>query len=222
MPANSGSPHGWSRTTSLPTPAELARRLADGPALAYATTKMLLSRELDMDLTGAIELEAIAQAMLMTSEDHASSMRRSRQAASRSGWPVTSAHRSSIRALARRPVGFSHAVVAGPGRTVYLAGQTGNGRGADPGDTGIVEQFDARRQPRRGLAATGGRPEDLVSMQIFVTDEPSTGRPYPTRRGVAQHFGRHYPAMALFEVDRTLRPARPGELVAVAVVPENA
>lgn len=50
---------------------QLARRLADGPAFAYATTKMLLSRELDMDLTGAIELEAMAQALLMTSRDHA-------------------------------------------------------------------------------------------------------------------------------------------------------
>jgi enoyl-CoA hydratase/carnithine racemase len=49
----------------------LARRLADGPAFAYSTTKMLISRELDMDLTGAIELEASAQALLMTSRDHA-------------------------------------------------------------------------------------------------------------------------------------------------------
>jgi enoyl-CoA hydratase/carnithine racemase len=49
----------------------LARRLADGPALAYATTKMLLARELDMDLAGSIELEAMAQALLMKSADHA-------------------------------------------------------------------------------------------------------------------------------------------------------
>lgn len=49
---------------------ELARRLADGPAFALSTTKMLLSRELDMDLTGALELEAAAQALLMTSRDH--------------------------------------------------------------------------------------------------------------------------------------------------------
>jgi enoyl-CoA hydratase/carnithine racemase len=48
----------------------LARRLAGGPAFAYATTKMLISRELDMDLTGAIELEAIAQALMMTTGDH--------------------------------------------------------------------------------------------------------------------------------------------------------
>jgi enoyl-CoA hydratase/carnithine racemase len=50
---------------------ELARKLADGPSLAYASTKMLLSRELDMDLAGSLELEAMTQALLMKSEDHA-------------------------------------------------------------------------------------------------------------------------------------------------------
>jgi enoyl-CoA hydratase/carnithine racemase len=48
----------------------LARRLADGPALAYSTTKVLLTRELDLDLAGAIELEALGQALMMRSEDH--------------------------------------------------------------------------------------------------------------------------------------------------------
>jgi enoyl-CoA hydratase/carnithine racemase len=52
------------------TAAALARRLADGPALAYSTTKVLLTREQDLDLGGAIELEAITQALLMTSKDH--------------------------------------------------------------------------------------------------------------------------------------------------------
>jgi enoyl-CoA hydratase/carnithine racemase len=51
--------------------AELARRLADGPSLAYGATKILVSRELDMDLGSSIELEAFTQALLMTSEDHA-------------------------------------------------------------------------------------------------------------------------------------------------------
>jgi enoyl-CoA hydratase/carnithine racemase len=49
--------------------ADLARRLADGPSLAYATTKVLLTRELDQDLGGAIEMEALAQALLMKGED---------------------------------------------------------------------------------------------------------------------------------------------------------
>ena len=47
----------------------LARRLAEGPALAYSTTKLLLTRELDLDLGGAIEMEALAQALLMKSDD---------------------------------------------------------------------------------------------------------------------------------------------------------
>ena len=47
----------------------LARRLADGPAFAYASTKSLLTRELDMSLGPAIELEAMTQALLMNSED---------------------------------------------------------------------------------------------------------------------------------------------------------
>jgi enoyl-CoA hydratase/carnithine racemase len=51
--------------------AALAKRLADGPAFAYATTKVLLTRELDMDLGSAIELEAMTQALLMQSDDHA-------------------------------------------------------------------------------------------------------------------------------------------------------
>lgn len=48
----------------------LARRLASGPAWAYGSTKSLLTRELDMDLSASIELEAWTQALLMTGEDH--------------------------------------------------------------------------------------------------------------------------------------------------------
>ncbi len=47
----------------------LAQRLVEGPAFAFATTKSLLTRELDMGLGPAIELEAITQALLMHSED---------------------------------------------------------------------------------------------------------------------------------------------------------
>lgn len=49
----------------------LARQFAEGPSLAYGVTKILLSRELDMDLGSSIEMEALTQALLMTTEDHA-------------------------------------------------------------------------------------------------------------------------------------------------------
>ncbi len=51
--------------------AKLATRLAEGPALAYAQTKALITRELDMSLAGAMELDAMTQALLMTTDDHA-------------------------------------------------------------------------------------------------------------------------------------------------------
>jgi enoyl-CoA hydratase/carnithine racemase len=47
----------------------LARRLADGPAFAFATTKSVLTRELDMSLSASIEMEAVSQALLMHSDD---------------------------------------------------------------------------------------------------------------------------------------------------------
>ncbi|MET9100718.1 enoyl-CoA hydratase family protein [Streptomyces antibioticus] len=49
----------------------LARRLADGPALAHAQTKALLTAELDMPLAAAVELDAATQALLMNGEDYA-------------------------------------------------------------------------------------------------------------------------------------------------------
>ncbi|MFF7780747.1 enoyl-CoA hydratase family protein [Streptomyces tanashiensis] len=51
--------------------AALARRLADGPALALAQTKALLTAELDMPLAAAVELDAATQALLMNGEDYA-------------------------------------------------------------------------------------------------------------------------------------------------------
>ena len=49
---------------------DLSRRLADGPTLAYAETKSLITRELDLSLAAAVELDASTQALLMTTHDH--------------------------------------------------------------------------------------------------------------------------------------------------------
>ena len=49
----------------------LARRLASGPVQAFAQTKALLTKEQDMSLSAAIELEAMTQALLMKGEDYA-------------------------------------------------------------------------------------------------------------------------------------------------------
>lgn len=120
-----------------------------------------------------------------------------------------------------RPSGYSHAVVAALGRTVYLAGQTAAGPdGALQGAT-MVEQFGAAaRNLLVALEAAGGHAEHLVSMQIFTTDVAA----YRAERkaiGAAyrRSFGSHYPAMALLEVKGLFDPKALVEIQAVAVIP---
>jgi enoyl-CoA hydratase/carnithine racemase len=54
----------------LPAAYSWARRLADGPTLAFGITKRMINNEWNMDLVSAIEAEAQAQALLMMSRDH--------------------------------------------------------------------------------------------------------------------------------------------------------
>ncbi len=63
QPADEGGAHAAAQA--------LARRLAEGPALALAQTKALLTAELDMPLAAAVELDAATQALLMNSADYA-------------------------------------------------------------------------------------------------------------------------------------------------------
>lgn len=110
------------------------------------------------------------------------------------------------------PSGFSHAVVA-DGRTVHLAGQIG------PGET-LVEQFEgALTNLLLALKAAGGEPEDLVSLQVFVTDVSAYKDSLPAIGRVwREHFGRHYPAMGLFGVGELFEPWAKLELMGVAVL----
>lgn len=118
------------------------------------------------------------------------------------------------------PVGFAHAVVAGTGRTVHLGGQTAqDATGAIVGST-LVEQFDqACGNVVIALRAAGGEPADLVSLVIYVTDLGAYRASLKALGEVhRRHFGRHYPAMALFGVTGLFDPAAMVELVGVAVL----
>ncbi len=121
------------------------------------------------------------------------------------------------------PVGYAHAVVAAPGRLVYLGGQTAIGAdGAIHGEN-VVAQFDvAAGNVVAALAAAGGQPQDIVSMQIFVCDPEDYGKHLKELAAVwREHFGSHYPAMGLFGVTRLFDEPALVELMAVAVVPED-
>ncbi|MCP2260696.1 Enamine deaminase RidA, house cleaning of reactive enamine intermediates, YjgF/YER057c/UK114 family [Streptoalloteichus tenebrarius] len=120
-----------------------------------------------------------------------------------------------------RPVGFAHAVVAAPGTTVHLGGQTAQGPdGAVLGST-VVEQFDvAAGNVVRALAAAGARPEHLVSLLIYVTDVAEYRAALRDLGPVyRRHFGRHYPAVALLGVAELFDPDARVELVGTAVIP---
>lgn len=114
------------------------------------------------------------------------------------------------------PVGYAHAVVAAPGQTVYLGGQVGSG-------ATVVDQLDsAAANLVAALRAAGGKPDDLVSLVVYVTDiaeyRGSLGELGAVWR---RHFGRRYPAMALVEVSALFDSEARVELMGVAVVPDG-
>ncbi|GLZ42955.1 RidA family protein [Actinokineospora sp. NBRC 105648] len=121
------------------------------------------------------------------------------------------------------PVGFAHAVVAAPGHTVHLGGQTAQGPDGTILGTTVVEQFDqAARNVVTALAAAGATPVHLVSLLIYVTDVAAYKAALPELGPLwREHFGRHYPAVALFGITELFDTEAMIELLATAVVPEG-
>jgi enamine deaminase RidA (YjgF/YER057c/UK114 family) len=117
-----------------------------------------------------------------------------------------------------KPVGFSHAVLAG--QTVYLAGQTALGPDGKISGVTIVEQFEvAASNLIAALQGAGGVAEDLVTLQVFVTDVSEYKRSLRELGGVwRRRFGRHYPAMGLFGVTELFDVEAKVELMGVAVL----
>jgi enamine deaminase RidA (YjgF/YER057c/UK114 family) len=119
------------------------------------------------------------------------------------------------------PVGFSHAVVPADGHVVHLGGQTGHHADGSL-DEGLAAQLEqALRNIATVVAAAGGTTDDVVSMQVYVTDVAAY-RASLDELGAAWRavFGRHYPAIALLGVTELFDPAALVEIVATAVVPD--
>lgn len=120
-----------------------------------------------------------------------------------------------------RPSGFAHAVRAGAGTTVHLAGQTAlNTDGVIVGAT-VVEQFErALGNLLTALRAAGGEPRDLVSLTIYMVDVADykahareIGRVWKTL------IGDWYPAVAGIGVARLWDDDALVEVQGLAVVP---
>ena len=119
-----------------------------------------------------------------------------------------------------RPSGFSHAVSAPAGRTVFLAGQIGMDRNRKVADGGIVAQFEqALGNLLTALAAAGGQPEDLVSLTIYLIDVEDYQAHGKEIGAVWRRLaGTEYPAMAGVGVTRLWDPAALVEIQGIAVV----
>lgn len=101
-----------------------------------------------------------------------------------------------------QPWGYSHAVRAGGGATVYLAGQTGIDASGRIVAQDMVGQFRQALGNLQAVAeAAGGKITDIVKLTIYVTDK----RQYRQQaRAIGDiyrsFFGKYYPAMTLVEV----------------------
>ena len=101
------------------------------------------------------------------------------------------------------PKGFSHAVI-GRGTVVFLAGQTAlDAAGRIAGDD-VVAQFEvALGNLLTALRAAGGRPEQLASLTVYVTDmDDYKAHGREIGRVWRRLVGADYPAMAGIGVAR--------------------
>jgi enamine deaminase RidA (YjgF/YER057c/UK114 family) len=120
-----------------------------------------------------------------------------------------------------RPRGYANGVAA-EGRLVFVAGQIGWDA------TGMIVSDDLVAQLRQTLENTlavlregGAGPEHVARMTWYVTDKreylahaPELGEVYRTL------MGRHYPAMAVVEVEALIEDRAKIEIETTAVVPK--
>lgn len=108
---------------------------------------------------------------------------------------------------------YCHVVRAGD--WIWLSGMVGmTAAGEIPEDT--VDQFRiALGTIDRCLKAAGGRPDQVVKVQVFLTDITERARINPLRQ---EYFGEHRPASTLVEVSALVDPRMKVEIEAVAYV----
>ncbi|MEQ8817531.1 MAG: RidA family protein [Thalassobaculum sp.] len=108
---------------------------------------------------------------------------------------------------------YCHVVKAGD--WIWLSGMVGmRADGSIPEDT--VGQFEiALESIDTCLRAAGGRPDQIVKVQVFMTDIAERARINPVRQ---RYFGEHRPASTLVEVSALVDPRMTVEIEAVAYI----
>ena len=116
-----------------------------------------------------------------------------------------------------RPSGWNHGMLApAGGRLLFVAGQTAPERGG-----GLVEQWaGALERVLEVVRAAGGGPEHIGRMTVYVIDRQTyLASLKPLGEVHRRLMGRHYPAMALVQVQALLEPNAAVEIEATAVLP---
>ena len=127
--------------------------------------------------------------------------------------------KSFVRGTWQQKRAFSPAVVvSGGGRTIYVAGHTG--QTADDGRS-LAGDFDAQcRQTFHNIDKTlreaGATLADLVTMTVFLIDARFTTRMTELRTEI---FGKDFPASAAITVSGFADPAIMLEIQGIAVAP---
>ncbi|HXQ51530.1 MAG TPA: RidA family protein [Stellaceae bacterium] len=114
--------------------------------------------------------------------------------------------------------GFAHGVLA-EGRTLWVAGQWGSDQdGNFP--AGLPAQLEqALRNIVAILAAGGARPEQVVRLTWYVTDAADyNAKIKEVGAAYRRVMGKHFPAMAVVEVNRLVDARALVEIEATAVL----
>ena len=188
--------------------AELARRLADGPALAHSTTKVLLTRELDMAL-GERDRDGGARPGAPDEERRLRRVLRSLDRGPEPGVDAAADRQSSRAARARR---------LRARRRRSAAQSTSAARPAT-----APRSSSSSTRPRRSSSPRCARPAASRTSSSRSSSTRRTSRSTARRRRELgevwrRHFGRRYPAMALIGVSALFEPEARVELMGVAVL----
>ena len=122
-----------------------------------------------------------------------------------------------------RPRGYSNGMlVTGAGRMLHVAGQVAwDAEQKLVGRGDFAAQFaQALRNVVEVVRAAGGRPEDVVSMTIYVEDKRKyLAAAQEVGARWREIMGKHFPAMSLVQVADLLEPGALVEIEATAALP---
>jgi 2-iminobutanoate/2-iminopropanoate deaminase len=111
---------------------------------------------------------------------------------------------------------FSPAVITEGGRTIFVAGHTGQ---VDDAGKSLAGDFDAQFKQtfhniEKTLAEAGAKLSDLVTMTVFLSDARHTTRMTELR---TELFGKDFPASAAITVQGFAQPEMLIEVQGIAV-----